>query len=101
MNSLGPKPARAGPTRAETCPRACARGNFANKALQFLNNPKEPKHYLTPSLTLCRNDLNVLFLYRARSPTAPSATELGELLDRPNGAETSALLWLKPNSCPN
>jgi hypothetical protein len=76
MNSLGSKPARAGPTRAETRPRARARGNFANKALQFLNNPKGPKHYLTSSLTLCRNDLHVLFLYRARSPTAPSAAEL-------------------------
>ena len=35
MNSLGLKPAQLGPARAETRPRTHARGDFANKTLQF------------------------------------------------------------------
>jgi hypothetical protein len=40
MNSLGPKPARAGPTRAETRPRARPRWQTCTEAPAVLNNLK-------------------------------------------------------------
>jgi hypothetical protein len=69
MNRLGPKSAQVGPTTAETCPRARPRGRFAQRSSSFWITRSGLYYCFPKSLTVCRKVLEVLFLYRAKSPT--------------------------------
>jgi hypothetical protein len=70
MNSLGPKPARAGLARAETRPRARARGDFAKMPLTNGITGSGTETLFRCVTDDCRKTPLVLFLYTMRSPTA-------------------------------